>query len=244
MSKNKKQKKNDQSPYVYQVDKFKGKLQFKDKIKWTDKQKRFIELATHKDTRVIFIKGPAGSSKSILSVYAALQLLDQKRTSDVMYIRSAVESSDSHMGFLPGSANEKMAYYNLPFTDKLHELLNSSDVEALQKQEKVSCFSTNFARGMSWNAKTIIMDEAQNSSHKEIVTILTRLGQFTRCFILADPLQTDLPNGKAGGYEEMYNLFNNEESREQGIYVFEFDESDIMRSELVKFIVKKLTKKV
>ena len=238
-----KDKKADQSPYVHQDDKFKGKLQFKEKIKWTEKQKKFIELATDKNTRIIFVKGPAGSSKSILSVYAALLLLDQKRVSEVMYIRSAVESSDSHMGFLPGSASEKMAYYNLPFTDKLYELLNSADVEALQKQERVSCFSTNFARGMSWNAKAIIMDEAQNSSHKEIVTILTRLGQFSRCFVLADPLQTDLPDSKSGAFKQVMEIFDNAESREQGIHVFEFDESDIMRSELVKFIVKKLSKK-
>ena len=180
MSKNKKNKK-DQSPYVYQDDKFKGKLQFKDKINWTDKQKKFLDIASNKDTRLVFIKGPAGSSKSILAVYAALLMLDQKKVSEVMYVRSAVESSDSKIGYLPGSNEEKVMYYNLPFMDKLYELLPDGDVEALKKQNKISCFSTNFARGMSWNAKAIIMDEVQNSSKKEIVTILTRLGHFSRC---------------------------------------------------------------
>jgi phosphate starvation-inducible protein PhoH len=240
MKKNK--QKTDKSPYVYQEDKFKGKLQFKNKIQWTEKQKKFLDIAAQKDTRIIFIKGPAGSSKSILSVYAALQMLDQKKVSEVMYVRSAVESSDSKIGFLPGSNEEKMMYYNLPFMDKLYELLPASDVETLKKQESVSCFSTNFARGMSWSAKAIIMDEVQNSSRKEIVTILTRLGQFSRCFVLADPLQTDLPHGKGGAFEELYNLFDNQESKEQGIYTFEFTEDDIMRSELVKFLVKKLKK--
>lgn len=240
MKKNK--QKTDKSPYVYQEDKFKGKLQFKNKIQWTEKQKKFLDIAAQKDTRIIFIKGPAGSSKSILSVYAALQMLDQKKVSEVMYVRSAVESSDSKIGFLPGSNEEKMMYYNLPFMDKLYELLPASDVETLKKQESVTCFSTNFARGMSWSAKAIIMDEVQNSSRKEIVTILTRLGQFSRCFVLADPLQTDLPHGKGGAFEELYNLFDNQESKEQGIYTFEFTEDDIMRSELVKFLVKKLKK--
>jgi phosphate starvation-inducible protein PhoH len=242
MSKNKKQKR-DQSPYVYQDDKFKGKLQFKDKIQWTDKQKKFLEIAANKDTRLMFIKGPAGSSKSILAVYAALLMLDQKKVSEVMYVRSAVESSDSKIGYLPGSNEEKMMYYNLPFMDKLYELLPDGDVEALKKQNKISCFSTNFARGMSWNAKAIVMDEVQNSSKKEIITILTRLGHFSRCFILADPLQTDLPQGKGGAFEELYRLFDNQESRDHGIHIFEFNEEDIMRSELVKFLVKKLSKK-
>jgi phosphate starvation-inducible PhoH-like protein len=235
-----KQKRRDDSPYVYQGKKFGGSLQFRDKIKWTDKQKKFIDLATDKNTKILFVKGPAGSSKSILSVYTALKLLDEKRISEIMYVRSAVESSESSMGFLPGSADMKMAFYNMPFLDKLNELLISSDVSALQKQGSISCFSPNFARGVSWNAKAIIMDEAQNSTRKEIVTILTRLGQFSRGFILADPLQTDL-NGRAGGFEDLYSIFDNEESRMQGIHVFEFDENDIMRSELVKFIVRKLT---
>jgi len=240
--KNKNKIKKDASPYVYQDEKFKGKLEFKNRIKWTEKQLKLLDIAADKDARVVFIKGPAGSSKSILAVYAALQMLDQKKVSEVMYIRSAVESSESKMGFLPGSSEEKMLYYNLPFMEKLDELLPHGDVESLKKQNKVSCFSTNFARGMSWSAKAVIMDEAQNSSKKEIVTILTRLGQFSRCFILADPLQTDLPTGKGGAFEELYTLFDNEDSRAHGIYVFEFTEDDIMRSELVKFIVKKLKK--
>lgn len=239
MKKNKKSKQKDNSPYVFQDEKLKGKIQFKNKIKWTDKQLQFINLATNKETKIIFIKGPAGTSKSLLAVYASLLLLDEKKISEIMYIRSAVESSDSKMGFLPGTSDEKMAFYNLPFLDKLEELLPRPEIESLKKQEKVSCFSTNFARGMSWNAKSIILDEAQNSSRKEIVTILTRLGQFSKCFLLGDPLQVDLNYGKSG-FEEIYGIFDNEESRAQGIYTFEFSEDDIMRSELVKFIVKKL----
>ena len=34
--------------------------------------------------------------------------------------------------------------------------------------------------------------------------------------------------------------FNDDDSREMGIHTFEFTEDDIMRSELVKYIVKKL----
>ena len=38
----------------------------------------------------------------------------------------------------------------------------------------------------------------------------------------------------------MMNIFDDEESRNNGIYVFKFDEDDIVRSGLVKFILKKL----
>ena len=106
----------------------------------------------------------------------------------------------------------------------------------------MSIHPVNFARGMSWNSKAIILDEAQNSSLREIVTVLTRIGKYSRAFILADPMQTDLKNGQRGGFGKIFSIFDNKESRDMGIESFEFDEEDIVRSELTKFIVSKLSK--
>ena len=211
-----------------------------DELNWTEKQKKFIELSLRKETRVILCKGPAGSSKTLTSVYSALQLLNSSKLSDIIYMRSAVESSDSRLGFLPGDADEKLHYYNLPFMDKLDELLNETTVKKLQKEKRVSIHPVNFARGMSWNSKAIILDEAQNSSIREIVTVLTRIGKYSRAFILADPMQTDLKNGNRGGFDKIFDAFNDEESREMGIETFEFTAEDIVRSELTKFVVTKI----
>ena len=233
-----KEKKKDKSPKIEQREKLKDNLHIRD-LNWTEKQKEFIKVATDKNTRVMFINGPAGTSKSIISTYVSLLLLNEKKISDIIYIRSAVESSDSKIGYLPGDAEDKLHYYNLPFLEKLDELLPRAEVDKLEKEERVSMYPVNYSRGMSWAAKAIIFDEAQNSTVKEIITVLTRLGEFSRCFVLADPMQTDLPPNKAGGFERLYNLFNDEESKENGIYTFKFDEEDIVRSKLVKFMVKK-----
>ena len=244
MSKHKKQDekdkpKKDSSPIVYQRDKLRDGLSIKE-LEWTDKQKAFIELATSKDIKLVLVKGPAGCSKTVLSTYCALKMLSDKKVSDITYIRSAVESSDASIGFLPGSADEKMAFYNLPFMDKLDELLPRCEVEKIIKEERVITFPINFCRGLNWNTKAIIVDEAQNSSMKEIVTILTRIGKFSKCFVLADPDQADLPTSRQGGFEKLFDLFSDEDSRSNGIATFEFNEEDIMRSELVKFLTKKL----
>jgi len=229
----------DNSPIVHQRDKLKDGLMIRE-LNWTEKQKAFIDLALNKDIKLILIKGPAGCSKTLLSTYCALKLISEKKVSDITYIRSAVESSDASIGFLPGTAEEKMAFYNLPFIDKLDELLHKSDVDRLQKENRVITFPINFCRGLNWNTKAIIVDEAQNSSMKEIITILTRIGKFSKCFVLADPDQADLPNGKRGGFEKLYRLFSDKESAENGIATFEFGEEDVMRSELVRFLTKKL----
>lgn len=145
-------------PHVHQRDKIKDDLIIKE-IEWTEKQKEFIETALDKQTKIFFIKGFAGTSKTFLSVYCALKLLNRKRISDIIYIRSAVESSESKLGFLPGDIDDKLKYYNMPFYDKLEELLKKSDVDKLISDNRISIHPVNFARGMSWNSKCIIMDE-------------------------------------------------------------------------------------
>lgn len=231
--------KQDKSPKVPQRDKLREELKIRD-LNWTDKQKEFINLVLNKDVKLILISGPAGTSKTLLSVYCSLQLMKDKRISDIMYIRSPVESSDSKIGFLPGDVDEKLQFYNLPFIDKLEELLSKAQIETLKNQERIKIHPLSFVRGMSWNCKSIILDEAQNCTMKEIVTLMTRVGQFSKCFILADPDQTDLHTGKSGGFDKLKTIFNDDESRANGIYSFEFTEEDIKRSELVKFMVKKL----
>jgi phosphate starvation-inducible protein PhoH len=166
-----------------------------------------------------------------------------KASSEIMYLRSAVESSDRSLGFLPGDANDKLRFYNLPFLDKLDELLLNYRVERLEEEHRISMFPVNFARGMNWKDKCIILDEAQNSTEKEITTVLTRLGKNSRCFLLADPMQTDLRTENIqGAFQKMSDIFSDEESKEHGIYTFKFTEEDIMRSELVKFLIKKLNR--
>tara|TARA_B100000676_G_scaffold249652_1_gene253813 strand:+ start:1604 stop:2422 length:819 start_codon:yes stop_codon:yes gene_type:complete len=209
-------------------------------FKWTDKQKEFFKIALNQNTRIMFVDGPAGSSKTLLSVYCGLQLMNMKACSDIMYLRSAVESSDSKLGYLPGSAEEKLKYFNMPFIDKLDELLKTTRPEKLIEQKRVGMFPVNFARGMNWTNKVIILDEAQNCTEKEIITILTRMGKGSRCFVLADPMQTDLHNNKIGAFEKLNKIFSDDDSYYMGIRTFEFTEEDIMRSMLTKFLIKKL----
>jgi phosphate starvation-inducible protein PhoH len=75
-------------------------------------------------------------------------------------------------------------------------------------------------------------------TYKELVTLVTRVGEFSKVFILGDPDQSDI-NGKSG-FVKMMNHFEDTESRENGIHTFKFDEDDIVRSALVRFIIKKL----
>ncbi len=229
----------DHSPIIPQRTKLKTSLKiFRREL--TEKQKTFLELAADKTTKLIFVSGPAGTSKTFLSVLHALTMISEHRISDLIYIRSAVECSDAKLGFLPGEIDEKMSPYIQPLLDKLTEILPKGDIDTLLKEERVTGVPVGFLRGLNWNAKAIIADEAQNMTYKELFTLITRIGEFSKVFILGDPDQSDI-NGKSG-FIKMISHFDDEESRQHGIHVFRFTENDIVRSGLVQFIIHKVKK--
>lgn len=206
----------------------------------TSKQKEFIALALDKQSKLIFVSGPAGTAKTYLAVQAALSMINSKRVSDLIYVRSVVESADSKMGFLPGEVGDKMAPFIAPLMEKLEELLPKNQIDILKKEERIAGFPVGHLRGRNWNAKVIIGDEAQNMTFKELLTLITRTGEFTKVFILGDPEQSDI-NGKSG-FLKMVSIFDDDESKSNGIHVFRFEDKDIVRSGLVRFIAEKVKK--
>lgn len=209
----------------------------------TDKQKSFAQIAFDKNTKIIFINGPAGSSKTFLAVYCALHILNMNPRSELKYIRTIAESGERALGSLPGTVDEKFNPFMMPLYDKLDELLPLSQSKYLETNGFIEALPINFLRGATWNDKIIIADESQNYSSKELITLLTRIGENTKMFICGDAMQSDI--GNKSGFVKVYDLFNTKASEEKGIYCFQFDEEDIMRSEILKYIVatfKKLDK--
>ena len=209
----------------------------------TDKQKSFAQIAFDKNTKIIFINGPAGSSKTFLAVYCALHMMNMNPKSELKYIRTIAESGERALGSLPGTVDEKFNPFMMPLYDKLDELISMPQSKYLETNGYIEALPINFLRGATWNDKIIIADESQNYSTKELVTLLTRIGEGTKMFICGDAMQSDI--GNKSGFMRVYDIFNNKQSEERGIYCFQFDEEDIMRSEILKYIVhmfKKLDK--
>lgn len=229
------EKAKDNSPFVHQRDVLKTTFDIRE-LKWTDKQKSFIDLAGDKHSQIVFVKGCAGTSKTSLAIYCLLDFLRTKRVTDLIMIRSIVESSDNKMGYLPGSASEKLCPYLAPFFDKFDMFISNPVLAALQKDDRITAFPVSFLRGLDWNRKGIVLDEAQNMSRKELLTFMTRIGKFNKTFIVGDPDQSDIKNS---GFSEIYDLFNCEESRGKGIHCVEFGQEDVMRSELCRYIAAK-----
>lgn len=209
-------------------------------LPWTRKQQNLIQILQNKKTKCALIKGPAGTSKTILAIYAGLQLLREKKISDITYVRSAVESGSSKLGFLPGDINDKFSVYATPLQDKLEELLPPQVIKMLNEGQHVKAMPINYMRGLSFSGRLIILDESQNFTTDELVTAVTRLGEHSRIWVLGDPNQSDLTGKSKNDFVQFCNKLNDEECRDNGIESFDFDVEDIVRSEFCKFVVKKL----
>lgn len=173
-----------------------------------------------------------------LAVLAALELLQLKSIDNIVYIRSIVESASRSMGSLPGELQDKFMPWALPLIEKLDELVGPVSRTELLKSDVVKCLPVNFVRGLTFRNSLVIVDEAQNLTHTELVAILTRFGENTKYVVIGDTRQSDIYN--KSGYLGILNLFNDEQSQDKGIHVFKFGESEIVRSKILKFIVQKL----
>ena len=126
----------------------------------------------------------------------------------------------------------------MPLHDKLDEIVFEGDTAFLKKQERISAVPINFLRGAHWGKKLVIADEAQNFTFKELTTLITRIGEESKLIICGDFMQSDI-NGRTG-FGEMFDLFSDEKSKENGVASFAFTHKDIVRSKILKFIISKL----
>lgn len=211
------------------------KLGFK-KANFTLKQKQeeYLKIMMAPETRVVFLSGGAGTSKSYLSVLAALNLYNLDGRKKLLYLRTVVESAERSIGLLPGTLHEKLFPYQEVFSEKLDEILDSNSSSAAKTSGIARSECMNFLRGRTFLDEIVIIDECNNCSLREIKTAITRIGIGSKIFICGDPEQVDIKNS---GFAKVTKAFNNEESREKGIFCLKFDEEDIVRDEIIKFIL-------
>ena len=240
-SKNRKDTEIDELPEIVTRNTMDRTFKITSKYELTDVHKSFVELCFCSNTKIAFVDGPAGTAKTYCAAYAALNMLKAHKIDEVVYIRSIIESASKSMGSLPGEVDDKFLPWTLPLQEKLSELISSSTINTLFSTETIKALPVNYVRGLTFKDSMVIVDEAQNLTRSELITILTRFGEDSKMLVIGDTLQTDI-NGKSG-FAEIYNTFNDRESEDNGVFCFKFTEKDIMRSEMLKFIVKKLGQK-
>lgn len=189
-------------------------------------------LISIESQHVTFGVGPAGTGKTYISAVMACDALMAKEVDKIVITRPVVEA-DENMGFLPGEIADKFAPYFVPVREVLEERLGKAFVEYLIGTGKIEIAPFAYMRGRTFKNAFIILDEAQNTTPKQMKMFLTRLGENVRVVINGDSTQQDI-RVSVNGLEDAYQRF----SRTPGFGAVQFEPGDVRRSALVQLIVE------
>jgi len=231
----------DNSIQVAQKQKIKNELTIRQRKDLTETQKQIIEAALDKEVKCIILDGVAGSGKTFISILCSLMLLNEKKVSQMVYIRSLIQAKDGETGFLSGNLEEKTQYFNEPMYQILDEILPKAEIDHLIKDGRVMTYPTSMLRSYNFHNTVIIGEECQNYSWDSIFSTLTRVGMFSKLFLIGDSIhQNDL--GSKSGFAKCCSIFSSDEARANGFRFFKFTSQDIVRSPFVKFVVEQVEK--
>lgn len=187
------------------------------------------EIESHDIT---FGLGPAGTGKTFLAASMAVKYLIEGKVDRIILVRPAVEAGEK-LGFLPGDFKEKIDPYMRPIFDALNHYLTFSQIEDLVSKNQIEIAPLAYMRGRSLYRAFIVLDEAQNTTIKQMKMFLTRIGLHSKAVVTGDELQSDIPGEVNGLVDAVERLEDVEE-----IGVCEFKRSDIVRHPLIQKIVE------
>ncbi len=188
-------------------------------------------LSTINDNTVTFCIGPAGTGKTYLAMVYAIRELVAKRVDRIVLVRPAVEAGE-RLGHLPGTLEEKVSPYLRPLLEVLEQFYGSSKIDMLRQKNIIEICPIAFMRGRTLSNCIAIMDEAQNTTEKQMFMFLTRLGENTKAIIAGDTTQIDLRRHESGLLDAERILSNVE-----NVGFAYLDRDDIVRAEIVQNII-------
>lgn len=192
-------------------------------------QRRYIEAI--RNNVITFAIGPAGTGKSWLAVAAAVSTLRESEVDRIILTRPAVEAGES-LGFLPGDLTAKVNPYLRPLYDALYDMVGLQEAQRLFEREVVEVAPLAFMRGRTLNRSFIILDEAQNTTPRQMKMFLTRIGVGSRAVVTGDVTQVDVPGGRSGlaGLESLLGDI-------EGVSFVSLSRRDVVRHTIVADVV-------
>ena len=162
-----------------------------------DYQRMALDVLMDDDVRGVALMGVAGGGKTLLALAAGLEHLEHQEYESIIAIKPVVPVGNRDIGYLKGDKDEKLQSWLAPVFDNLRVLQmhrrGSFDVEMMRENGQLQVESLTYLRGRTLHGYWVILDEMQNTTHIEATTALSRMGEKTKCVMLADLSQIDNP---------------------------------------------------
>ena len=158
-----------------------------------------VNALLNDNIKLVALQGVAGTGKTLLALASALE--QKNKYNQIILARPIIPLSNREIGFLPGSAEDKISPYMQPLWDNLKYIKSqfratekkSKILDDMEESGKLSITALAFIRGRSLSNVMFIIDEAQNLTPHEVKTIITRAGEGTKVVFTGDINQIDTP---------------------------------------------------
>ena len=199
----------------------------KSNVHLSDKQQELYKGIRNNILTVVH--GPAGTSKTYTTCYAALALLADKKIEKII-ITKPIQESGENLGFLPGSMEDKLLPYKQSYYTTFCKIIGKANVDFLFSTEEIIFEPLAYMRGSTYDNCIMLLDECQNASIKQIMLWVTRLGNDSRAVMMGDTSQYDVRK-KDSGYNDFIKMVDGMND----LCLFEFNNEDIVRN---KFLIQ------
>ena len=206
-------------------------------------QRVFHDIISDDNTQLVLCHGIAGTGKTYVSIYKALQDVLRRGTpyDKLIIINPTVDvGNEDKLGFLPGELSAKIQQYNESTFTILDKIIGKARAGKMIQDNKIEIGVLNFLRGTNLENCYVILDEAQNVSPMQIKTLMTRISENCKMIIQGDMSQCDkyktngMTNYEKSGFYDVWNRLQDV----RGVNHMAFDREDCVRHPLVKRILK------
>lgn len=188
-------------------------------------------MASILSNQMTITTGYAGTGKTYVSTVLAADLWRAGTVRKIILTRPNVASGEK-LGYRPGDLQEKLLEWFAEILLILRERVGRNVVDLALKHGDIEMVPFESMRGRSFNDAFIILDEAQNTTVKEMMMFTTRLGEGSKTVVNGDTRQSDLKTDS--GLKALVRLVR---QRAMPVEIIEFGVSDIVRSGLCKEFV-------
>lgn len=189
-------------------------------------------LRSINSNHITIVDGRAGSGKSYIAILYGINQLLKGTYQKVIIARPCVQSYGENLGFLPGTAQDKVLVYFQHLFDILEKQIDIGLIKKAIADKRIQIIPFAFMRGRNFQNAFVFCDEVQNTIPQQFRLIITRLSQGSKMILCGDSQQSDRCDMLGNGLADAIRKFRNVD----GIGIVELGSEFIVRSSMVKTI--------
>lgn len=213
------------------------------KLDWfkpTEAQKEI--LYSIYENELVLVQASSGTGKSTTAIWYGLSEMKKGNFKKLMFIKSATESSDDSIGYLPSDINSKLMPHLEASRGIFTQFMSVAKLEMEEKRGRIEFKIPNFVQGATFDNTLMIIDESQQMSSPTLKLLMERAGENSRIILLGDRKQCYATKKRQDGFTFFKELVTDVDdegrySKIDNIGYVEMPASANMRSALSRLVV-------